>query len=392
MSREAVVTGLGCVSPYGRGVERFWQGLCAGEQAFGPIRHFDAGPYRNAVAGVVPEGSVETGGARANAFLAAAAEEAVAMAGLTPEVPGAERLGAVTGTNFGAAQAGLEALRRRAADPERATDLTASRMGAGLAALRTVLPARGPATVLSLACASGTAAVGTALWWLRQGRADAVLAGGFDELSEHAYAGLSNLRAITKETIRPFDARRGGTLFAEGAGVLVLETPEHAAARGATVLARVLGRGLTNDAFHMTAPDKSGAGIVAVLRQALADAGVEPEEVVHFNCHGTGTKYNDLIETNAVKEVFGAHAAALVLTANKSAFGHAMGAAGALESIATVLAVRDGVVPPTVGLEEPDPELDLDYCPGAARELPVPVAVCNSYGFGGANASVVIAS
>lgn len=232
--------------------------------------------------------------------------------------------------------------------------------------------------------------MGVALEWLRLNRVDVVLAGGFDELSETAFAGLSALRAISKDTIRPWDANRDGTLFSEGAGVLVLESETHAAARGARAHAAVLGRGINNDAFHMTAPEKEGKGIVAVMRMALADAGLEPPAVAHLNCHGTGTKYNDMIETTAIQTVFGAHAREMVFTANKSLFGHAMGAAGALEAAATCLSVEHGLVPPTISGDAPDPELDIPLCRHEAKRMEIPVAMTNSYGLGGTNASLVI--
>lgn len=391
LRRDAVIAGCGCVSPYGAGVECFWSSLLEGRQAFRPITRFDASPYRNALAGEVPALPEAPAGPHAAGFLRQAVLEACSAAALGEETCAPERIGVVLGTNFGCAQAGLDALRHWHSNPTELPDLAASAMGSGLDVVRDVLPFRGPGAVLSLACASGAAAIGQALTWVRSGHVEVALAGGFDELSEHAYAGLSGLRAITKDTIRPFDARRSGTLFAEGAGIVVVEAREHATARGVRPAARLLGHGINNDAFHMTTPDKSGAGIAAVLRMALADSGLKAERIGHINCHGTGTKYNDLIETQAIKAVFGAHAAGLVLTANKSAIGHTMGAAGALEAISTILTLREGRVPPTVGLEQPDPELDLDYCPGTARNCAVEAAMTNSYGFGGTNASLVLA-
>ncbi|MBN1256577.1 MAG: beta-ketoacyl-[acyl-carrier-protein] synthase family protein [Planctomycetes bacterium] len=395
----AVITGLGCVSPYGVGVEPFWEKLCAGEQAFREITVFDASPFRNTLAGEVADFPVPEGMSRCCAFLVKAVEEAIIQARLIdPETkasdshaPEPARIGVIIGSNFGGAQSGLAALAAGKEPGKGSCDLSASSMGAGLAAIREIIACSGPASVISLACASGTAVLGIALSWIRQGRADLVIAGGFDELSEHCYAGLSGLRAITKEMIRPFHAQRSGTLFSEGAGVLVVETQQSARSRGAVPLARLLGRGMNNDAFHMTAPDKSGTGIAAVMAMALADAEVRPEEIVHINCHATGTKYNDAIETTAIKKIFGDHASKMVCTANKSCFGHAMGAAGALEAISTVKSILHGVIPPTVGLDEPDPALDLDYCAEKARKMPVSMAINNSFGLGGINASVVLA-
>jgi 3-oxoacyl-(acyl-carrier-protein) synthase len=385
---DVVITGIGLVSPYGTGAEVFWEGVRAGRSALRPLTRFDAAPYRNHLGGEVPD--VEPGpGGRAARYAALAAVEAVRAAGLDASSAGS--LGLVLGTNFGGMSAAESFFAARARGEAPRESLRRFLPGDLLRAVRETVPAAGPEAVLSLSCASGAAALGTALEWIRLGRAEAVLAGGTDELSETAVAGLSALRAITKETIRPFDAERSGTIFSEGAGVFVVESAAHAARRGAAPVARLLGRGMNNDAFHMTAPDKTGSGIAAVMRMALADAGLAPEAVAHLNCHGTGTKYNDAIETLAVKTVFGAHASRLVLTANKSLFGHAMGAAGALEAAATCFTIRDGLVPPTVNVRARDPELDLDVVLGEARAADIPVAMTNSYGIGGTNASLVLA-
>ena len=228
-----------------------------------------------------------------------------------------------------------------------------------------------------------------ALELIRSGRADLAVAAGYDELSLYCLAGLSALHAVSPGDITPFDLKRAGTVFSEGAGALVVEGAESAAKRGASALCELAGGAANNDAYHLTAPEKEGRGIVRLMRAALADAGVAPEQVDGVNLHGTGTKYNDLIETKALKEVFGAHARRLVLTANKSMLGHTMGAAGAHESVAAVRSLVEGVVPPTVGITTPDPECDLDYCPAQARRVELRVMLKNSYGIGGVNASVV---
>jgi len=380
--REAVITGMGAVSPWGLGVEALWQGLLSGRSALRPITRFDASPFRNALGGEVPDFPPEPCSSRATAYLTEAASQAARQARLADSD---SPVGAVMGTNFGGPDAALAAFGGDDAD------LTHASMGEAIGAVRAAAEVTGPVRVLSLACASGAAALGLALSWVRTGRADLVLAGGYDELSLYAYAGLSSLRAITTDRILPFHARRSGTLFAEGAGVLMVEAADHARARGVTALARLVGRGMNNDAFHMTAPDRTGQGMATVMSMALRDARLGPDAVAHVNCHATATKYNDLIETRAIKQVFGAHDADLVLTAPKSCIGHTMGAAGALESIATVLSIREGVVPPTLGLDEPDPEFDLDYCPLRARPVDVPVAMNNSFGLGGTNASLVFA-
>ncbi len=384
---EAVITGIGVVSPYGTGAEVFWEGVRSGRSALRPIARFDASPYRNALGGEVPD--VEPGReGRAARFAALAASEAVRAAGLDQETAHA---GLVVGTNFGGMTAAETFFAARARGESPPGSLARFLPGSLLRSVREAVPSSGPEAVLSLSCASGAAALGTALEWIRAGRAEVVLAGGTDELSETSVAGLSALRAISKDTIRPFDAERSGTIFSEGAGVFVVEAAGHAARRGAAPVARLLGRGMNNDAFHMTAPEKTGAGIAAVMRMALADADLAPGAVTHLNCHGTGTKYNDAIETRAVKTVFGAHAGRLVLTANKSLFGHAMGAAGALEAAATCFTLRDGLVPPTLNCRTPDPELDLDVVFETARPVAISVAMTNSYGIGGTNASLILA-
>jgi len=383
MATCGCITGIGIVSPYGCGRHLFWEKLRAGVSALRPVTRFDASGYRNTLGGEVPE--FDTGGReRAAAFAVRAAREAAEQAGLS-----GGSWGLVLGTNFGGMPAGEEAFRRRLGG-EALADLSAFLPGAALRAVRETLGGEGPEAAVSLSCASGAAALGTALEWIRAGRAEIVLAGGYDALSETAFAGLSALRAIARDTIRPFDRTRDGTIFAEGAAVLVVESEASAARRGAPICARLLGRGINNDAFHMTAPEKEARGIAAVMRMALADAGLAPEAVAHINLHGTGTPYNDQIETLAVKSVFGAHAAKIAVTANKSLFGHAMGAAGAIEAAATCLSIRDGLVPPTVGCRERDPALDLDVVFDTARPMRLPVALTNSYGLGGTNASLVL--
>ncbi len=248
----------------------------------------------------------------------------------------------------------------------------------------------GPCVVLSLSCASGTAAMVVARDLIRTGRAARAVAAGYDELSRYAFAGLAALRAMSPNALRPFDKRRDGTLFSEGAGALVIEKAADAEGRGRKGYAVLAGGALNNDAYHMTAPEKEARGVKALVRAALADAGVGPEEVDHVNLHGTGTKYNDLNETIAMKDIFGERARSIPVTANKSGLGHAMGAAGALEAIASVLTIRHGRIPPTIGIEEQDPECDLDLVRGAPREARLRCVLKTSYGIGGTNAAVVL--
>jgi len=384
-----VITGLGAIAPNGNSVAEFWEGLCAGRYALAPITHFDASPFRNASGGEVRDFPLpEPEASRAKLYALAAIEQAIADAGL--EGDELRSAGIVLATNFGGCEHGerLLAAQIRGEEPNpRWLDEFDFQAAAVAAAARWGLC--GPSATLSLSCASGVAAIGYAADLIREGRCERVIAGGYDELALMSYSGLSALRAITPEIIRPFDRNRAGTMFSEGAGVVVVESLESARARGAAVHAEVLGHAMNNDAFHMTAPDTSGKGITAVIQAALDDAGVKPEDVQHINAHGTGTQYNDKIETAAIKAVFNAHARQLTITANKSMIGHTCGAAGTLESICTIKTLQTGIVPPTIHYETPDPDCDLDYVPNQARKCDVRVALCNAYGIGGTNAAVV---
>lgn len=389
--RRVVVTGMGAIAPNGNSVEEFREGLVAGQSAIAPITRFDASPFRNSQAGEVknftmPEGETS----RARAYALAAIEQAIADAGL--EGDALAEAGLVLATNFGGCDDAERflAARSRGERPQPEWFENYDFQAPAIAAARR-WGIRGPVAVLSLSCASGVAATGCAADLIREGRAERAITGGFDELSRLSYAGLSALRAITPEMIRPFDKNRKGTLFSEGAGALVLESLESATRRGARVHAEVLGHAMNNDAYHMTAPDKTGKGIVAVMRTAIADAGIPPSGIQHVNAHGTGTAYNDKIETAAVKAVFGDHAYKLTVTANKSMIGHTCGAAGALEAICTIRTIQTGIVPPTINYETPDPECDLDYVPNEARRGEIRAALCNSYGIGGTNAAIVLA-
>jgi len=386
---DVVITGMGAVSPLGNDVRTFWQSLCSGTSGLAPITRFDATPFRNNIAGEVKSfqpADSDAGLARAYQYAARAIRDAWADSGLA----GLSDCALVTATNFGAAEVGqhvCESIIRKSELPASASqwpmDWLTDRMAdeLGLA---------GPRATISLSCASGVAAIGQACDYIRAGRARAAIACGYDELSFYAYSGLSALRAITPEIIRPFDKNRKGTIFAEGAGALVVESGESAVRRGATIYAVVLGHAMNNDAFHMTAPDKTGRGIINVMRRALANAAVDRDAIDHVKAHGTGTQFNDKTETASIKAVFGERARGIPVNSMKSMMGHTMGAAGSLETIGAALTARDGIIPPTVNLETPDPECDLDYVPGKAREMRVTTVLCNSYGFGGTNAALVL--
>ncbi len=386
MKKKVYVTGLGVVSPYGVGVDIFWQSLKDGLSAFRPVTLFDATPFRNSMVGEVVDFSVLEPYSRAVSFLLQATSEAVLNAELDPSV---SNIAFSLGTNFGGINSYLSQIEELSNNPENVNLNNASFFEAENA-LRDKFAFAGDCHLLSLSCASGTAAIGLGFDRIRRGEEDVVICGGFDELSIYSYAGLSALRAITKDTILPFHKNRSGTLFAEGSAVIVLESEQSVEQRGITPIAMVSGMGINNDAFHMTAPEKDGRGIRKVMEMAIADAGLESVDIDHINCHATATRYNDAIETMAIKKVFGSHADKMILTANKSCFGHAMGAAGALEAVSTILSVREDVVPPTLNLDEPDDGFELDYCPLESRHVNIGHAMSNSYGLGGANASVVI--
>jgi 3-oxoacyl-(acyl-carrier-protein) synthase len=395
-----VVTGLGAVSCLGPDVESLWRGLLEGRSGIGPITKFDTTGYRNDRGGEVTDFQfqpadfgipAEEALDEATQFVLVASAEALADSGLAFPLARPERVGLVFSTNFGGAAAWewfvenpdlggpgpTTALFRQFAFHS-AADQAACSFGL-----------RGPTLTLSNSCSSGTSALGYAADLIRHGRAEVMLAGGYDTLSPSSLSGLSALRTLTAEEIRPFDRNRSGTLFGEGAGVLVLEGRAHAEARGARIYAELVGYGMNNNAYHLTAPDKGGEGLVQVMRRALADAQVLPEEIDYVNAHGTGTQYHDAAETQALKAVLGNHAYRIPVSSIKAATAHPMAAAGTLEAIASVLAIRDGMVPPTLHYETPDPECDLDYVPNVARPATVHCVLSISSGIGGNNAAVI---
>jgi 3-oxoacyl-(acyl-carrier-protein) synthase len=398
------ITGIGAITPHGKGVPLFWEKLLAGQSGIKPITLFDAKVFRNPAAGEVegyPSGQPES--RSVNMFRDAAKEalaDALGVAVNTSDqdlktqlgkVDSLYRMSIVSGTNFGGMSVVENAL---VPGTPGATDgnLSGYLFGRAGEVVAKTYGLQGSQHSLSLSCASGTAVIGVGMDLIRNGYADAVLCGGFDELSLYVYAGLSALHAITPETIRPFDKRRKGTQFSEGAGVVLLESEASIQKRGAKkIYARVAGRAMNNDAFHMTAPEQEARGIQALMRAALKDAQVAPEAVEHANLHATGTPYNDKIETKALHGVLGERASKLPVCSIKSSIGHTMGAAGTLESIAALLTLRDGKIPPILGLEpaEKDPECDLLTPTGVPYEGNFQTILKTSYGFGGTNAAVV---
>ncbi len=391
---------MGVVSPVGMGVDAFWSAICAGECGIRPLTRFDVSSLAYRQGGEIAPcdlvsrkqepapcdlASQEREIDPATRFMLVAAAQAVGDGEPLPA-----DTGVVLATNFGGVMSG-EALLEELAGKGRADAGAVRELFFQNAADRVAchLGIGGPRMVLSLSCSSGSAAIAHGAELIRRGRARAVLVGGYDALSRFAWSGLSALRTMTKDVIRPFDKNRAGTIFSEGAGALLLESAESAVTRGAAAYAEVLGCAMNNNAHHMTAPAKRGAGSAAVMREAMRDAGLPLNAVDHINTHGTGTKYNDLTETEAIKDVFGEHAAKIAITSIKSTVGHMLGAAGAVEAIASVLSLRDSVIPPTIHYREPDPECDLDLVANTKREMPVDVVLSNSAGIGGCNAAVV---
>lgn len=397
---RVLITGLGLVCCLGQDVPTFWRRLVAGESGIGPITRFPTEGLRNPHGGEVrdwqapswlPQASSLD---RATQFALAAAEEAWRDAGLPTPGEGKEepRWGAVLATNFGGGDSWELFFEGMEEDtPEEAEALL--REFLFQAAARQVAERfglRGPLWSLSNSCSSGASAIGLATDLLRRGEADLLLAGAYDSLSQSNLAGLNALRVITPEKVRPFDKNRSGTLFGEGAAVLVLEREDHALRRGARPYAEVLGSSMDNNAYHMTAPDPGGRGIIHALRLALRDAGLAPEEIDYINAHATGTQYHDKEEAGAILAVFGEHARRVPVSSIKAATAHPMAAAGAVEAIACVLALREGLLPPTLNYETPDPECPLDVVPNEARPWRGRTVLSISAGIGGNNGVVVL--
>jgi 3-oxoacyl-[acyl-carrier-protein] synthase II len=387
--RRVVVTGMGVVSCLGLEVAKVWQALCAGRSGIAPMTRWDPTGLRNARMGEVVDFPWDDLHDEASQFALHAVGAALADAGVTE----GRGLGLVSSTNFAGATAWdqyLACLQVGPISAEVAESFREATFARTAELLTESLGLTGPRRVLSLSCSSGTAAIGQGLDLIRLGKAEIVICEGHDSLAYSSLAGLSILRTITNDEIRPFDIRRNGTLFGEGAGALVLESWEHACERGAHPYAEVLGYAVNNNAYHLTAPDKAGEGIIEVLHEALRDAGVDGQEIDYVNAHGTGTAYFDVTETRALKNVLGARAYQIPISSIKPATGHLMAAAGSVEAIATICALRDGMVPPTLNLEQPDPECDLDYVPGVGRPAPMHTALSISSGIGGNNAAVVL--
>ena len=406
--KRVVVTGLGCVSPLGLNVEDTWSSILAGKSGVAPITHFDPKDFKTRIAAEVkgfdPEADLGRRLARRtdrfSQFALVATEQALQNSSLTVDDSNRDRIGVVIGSGIGGIGTLVE---QHSAFIERGPRWVSPHMvpmmlpdtAPGYIAISFGL--RGPNMTIVTACASSANAIGEATEMIRRGAADVIVAGGAEAaIVPVAMAGFNVMGAVSTRNddpqgaSRPFDADRDGFVMGEGAAILILESFEHATARGARILAEILGYNATNDAFHISAPAENGAGAETCMRNALADAGLEPSAIEYINAHGTSTDLNDASETAAIKAVFGDHAYNLAISSTKSMTGHLLGAAGALESMFCVLALRDGQLPPTINYQTPDPVCDLDYVPNQSRRMQISTAMTNSFGFGGHNASLII--
>lgn len=406
---RAVITGLGAVTPLGSSIDQYWKGLVNGESGVRKITQFDASEFPCRIAGEVPDFDPDAYLDRKEArrlprsgqIGLASAIQAVTDAGLPGTMPNKERAGVVFGTALGGIDQideGIIALRTQGI--MRVNPFT---IPFGIPNLTSFLIARqfqclGPNSTVVTACATGTQTIGEAAELIRRGKADVVITGGTESLiKDYAVAGFCVMRALPvnyndnpKQASRPFDANREGFILSEGAGAMVVESLEHALARGAHIYAEIMGYSATTDAYHIAQPDPDADGAIRTMRWALADAGIAPSEIDYINAHGTSTPLNDSTETKAIKTVFGKHAYQLAISSTKSMIGHAMGASGTLEAIACVLTIVHGIIHPTINYTTPDPECDLDYVPNQAREQAIRFTLSNSFGLGGQNACLIL--
>ena len=393
---RVVVTGLGTVSPVGLSTPSYWAALTAGQCGFGPPTMAAADRINTKVVaevkGFVPADHFDSRQIslldRVSQFAVVAAREAIAQSGLSFRDGLGERTAAIVGSGIGGQSTQDESFKRiYGENAGRVNPLIIPRTmpNAPASQISMFFGIKGPTYAVSTACASATHSIGQAFHLVRSGAVTCAVAGGAEaQLTTGTVKAWEAMRILAPDTCRPFSRERKGMVLGEGAAILVLETLDHAAARGADILGEIVGFGMSADAGDLTAPDPDG--MVRAMAAALADASLPPEAIEHVNAHGTGTTANDAAETSAVHKTFGAHAARLAISSTKSMVGHALGAAGALEVVAAVMAVRDGIVPPTMNYLGPDPACDLDYVPNEARRLPLRSALSNSFAFGGLNA------
>ena len=408
MTIRIVITGMGCISPLGRNVQTTWETALAGRSGVGPITHFNAAEHETRIAAEVREFDATAVLGRKEArrmdrytqFAVAATQEALADSGLKVTEGNRGRVGVFIGTGIGGMGTLLEEAEvYRSRGARRVSPFLIPMMLPDSAGGQVAITfgMRGPNLGVISACATGTNAIGEAAEVIRQGRADAMVAGGAEAaLVPVIMAGFNSMGALSTRNdeptraSRPFDKTRDGFVAGEGSAILILEALEHAQARGARIYGEVLGYGGTNDAYHVSAPLENGAGAVECMRLALAQANLQPQDIDYLNAHGTSTPLNDKSETAAIKTVFGESAYDVAVSSTKSMTGHLLGAAGAVEAVFCLKAILDGQMPPTINYETPDPECDLDYVPNQARAKAVRRTMSNSFGFGGHNACLIL--
>lgn len=406
--KRVVVTGQGMITPVGIGVKDSWEGLIAGKSGIRKITHFDASSFPTKIAGEVegfdPEDYIESKEIkkmdRFIHFAVAAAKMAIDDSGLKITDSNAERIGVIVGSGIG----GLGTIEHYHSvllekGPRRITPffipMLVINLAAGQISIR--FGAKGPNSAVATACATGSHAIGDAFKIIQRGDADAMIAGGTESvITPLGIGGFNAMKALStrndepEKASRPFDVDRDGFVMGEGAGMVILESLESAMDRGAKIYAEIVGYGMTADAYHITSPSPSGEGAARCMTMALSDGGINPSEVDYINAHGTSTKYGDELESNAIKTVFGEHAYKVAVSSTKSMTGHLLGAAGGVEAIVSVLSICNDIVPPTINLDNPDPECDLlNYIPYKSRKMTVNYALSNSFGFGGTNACLL---
>ena len=407
-SRRVVVTGIGCLSALGPDTASFWDGLIKGRSGISRLTRFDPTDFPSKVGGEIrdfdPGKFMDLKEAKRNdrytQYAVAASRMAIEDAQVDTTKLNSERFGVIIGSGIG----GMETIENQARvlierGPSRVSPFTIPSLIANIASGVVAIEFQAKSVNFGVvsACASGSHALGEAMRHIRDGHADIMLSGGSEAcITRLSYAGFCNMKAMStdfndtpEKASRPFDKLRDGFVMGEGAGVLVIESLEHAQARGARIYCELAGYGATCDAYHITGQDQEGKGLALCLNRALSEAGIDKSEVSYINAHGTSTPINDRCETLAIKRVFGEQAPKIAISSTKSMTGHLLGAAGGVEAAVCALAIRHGIVPPTLNLENPDPDCDLDYVPNQARKMTVNVAISNNLGFGGHNASLV---
>lgn len=405
---RVVITGLGCITPLGLNVEETWKAILAGKSGIGPLTHFDASDYPSRIAGEVkgfdPEEFMDPKEVRKAdrfvQFAVAATKMALEDAGIEINSHNAERVGVYIGSGIGGTwtwEYNHRMLLERGPKgvSPRFVPMIVCNMASGHTAI--LIGAKGPNLCATTACASASHSIALAFQAIRDGMADVIVAGGSEAaISPLAVAGFCSMKALStrndepEKASRPFDAQRDGFVIAEGAGIVILESLSHAIKRGARIYAEVVGIGFSADAYHVTAMSEDGEGPARAMKMALDMAELSPCEVDYINAHATSTPQGDRAEVRAIKRVFGDYAKRMPISSTKSMTGHLLGAAGSVELVFTILAIRDQIAPPTINYEYPDPECDIDCVPNVARQMRIDVAMCNSFGFGGQNAVIVV--